>query len=103
MKNDDRFDFQDFRKWMEQSEEPVSSYCPPEKKKLGNEVEPKPGIGIKHLAFRMEVEEGDALVLAREFRDHGGKLLDVDNKLCLVEVASGSFFISKSCCCPKDN
>ena len=69
------------------------------KKGIGIEVESK--VNLRKLVSKIDPEGGDALVLAKEFREYGGRVLDVDGSLYLVEVDSGSFTIPRAYCTRK--
>lgn len=86
------FSFDDFKEWMgQQQDKPIPKR---NKQYIGQIVESK--LSLKRLVKRMEVEEGDLEEMAKEFRRHGGTILDIDDNLnLLVEVDSGTFRIPK--------
>lgn len=64
------------------------------KPNVGLQVESK--ISTKKLMAVMQPEEGDTEELAKDFIENGGVITDVDEKLFLIEVDSGTFYISRS-------
>lgn len=54
-------------------------------------------VNIKKLISRMEPEDGEVYELAKDFRRHGGKVLDADGESLVVEVSSGTFRIMRNC------
>jgi hypothetical protein len=97
--NNMNFSIHDFKQWM--SENATNQFnLHQHKKGVGVEVESR--VSVKRLVTRMQPEEGDALELAREFKENGGKITEVDGSLFMVEVANGSFIIPRGCCRRKD-
>lgn len=87
--NPSAFSLSDFKKWMhnQQQDQPLQEDL------VGIEVEPK--IGLKKLLAKMECDEDDPHSVAREFRKHGGTVVDMDGDNLMVEVDSGSFVIAR--------
>lgn len=80
--------FNDFKKWMDkQGDGSTPGHY------LGMKVESK--ICFKRLLDKIEPQEGELHDIARDFRRHGGKLLQTDDQAFLVECASGKFTISR--------
>lgn len=87
---DDEPSLQDFKEWMERKEKVRKQH-----EMIGERVEPK--IPLKRLIERISVAEGREVIrLAREFKKYGGVITEVsEDNMLLIEVASGSFYISK--------
>ena len=84
------FSLNDFRKWMEnQNEEKTLS-----NDKKGIRVETR--IPFKRLVSKINPEEGELMELAKDFRKNGGTILEMDGQTLLIEVDSGTFYISRS-------
>lgn len=84
------FNLNDFKKWIhtQQDESPSRPHM------IGVHVESK--VNIKKLISRMEVQDdGEEEELAKEFKQNGGIIAEVDGPNILVEVDSGSFIIHK--------
>ena len=92
------FTLQDFRKWMEANAPDSFNLSKP--RLIGMEVEPK--VTLKRIIRRLEPEEGDVEAMAREFKDNGGVIRDVDGPFVMVEVSCGTFIVSKNCVKRKD-
>jgi hypothetical protein len=43
----------------------------------------------------MEIQEGDCTEVAKDFKENGGIINEVDGYIFLIEVDSGSFFIHR--------
>lgn len=84
-----QFNLSDFKKWMRTQPEE----CDEEIDWVGLKVESK--VTLKKLVSRMEVQDGDLLEVAREFRKDGGTVSDSDGSSLLVEVESGNFVIHR--------
>lgn len=84
------FNLSDFKKWMKsQPEENRSS----RQDMLGLHVESK--VSPRKLLARMEVQDGEAEEVAKEFCKEGGVISDLDGHNVLIEVDSGSFVIHR--------
>lgn len=84
------FSLQDFKRWMAANPRRDFTLSGPHP-----EVESK--VGFNRLVAKMDPEGGDARAIAREFMENGGRVVDSDGPLCLVEAANGSFVIPRSC------
>jgi hypothetical protein len=94
------FSIHDFKKWM--MENATNEFnLQPQKKGIGVEVEPR--VSLKRLVARMQPEDGDAILMAHEFKDNGGKVVEIDGSLYMIEVANGSFIIPRACVRRRDN
>lgn len=93
IKNEPSFSLKDFKKWMATQKQPPIE----DRRKYelaGVRVESK--LGLKRLVTRMSSQEGDVVEMAREFRRHGGVILEVDSdNVVLIEVDSGTFHIPR--------
>jgi hypothetical protein len=90
----DKFRFlnpDDFKRWMRKHDEEETQSVPD---LVGASVEAK-HCG-KRTARCITLESGRAGRVVREFVQSGGIVKAVDGEECLVEVASGSFYIKKS-------
>ena len=83
------FNLNDFKKWMHTQKEEI----PSKQNFMGLHVESK--VGFKRLISRMDVQDGEEEELAKEFKNHGGVISDIDEHNFLIEVDSGSFIIHK--------
>jgi hypothetical protein len=89
----DKFRFlnpDDFKRWMRKHDEDEAQSVPD---LVGASVEAK-HCG-KRTARCITLESGRAGRVVREFVQSGGVVKAVDGEECLVEVASGSFYIKK--------
>lgn len=86
------FSLNDFRKWMDSQNKPNKK---PRSPLIGIHVESK--LATKRLAQKMVPDNGcDLYEMAREFRHHGGTILEIDEDNNLtIEVDSGTFEIPK--------
>ena len=88
--NEPDFSLQDFKKWM--SENARQSFAVSKTRwKVGTEVEPN--IGFRKLVNRMEPTEGDVTEMAKEFKQNGGLIAEVDGLYSRIEVINGSFVV----------
>lgn len=102
MKNprvDDPSFVKNFKAWMSENATNRFNLQPPNREPI---VEVESRVGLSALRDKMQPEEGDAEELAKEFHLNGGKILEADGTLLMIEVANGSFIISRSCCRRKD-
>ena len=83
------FNLNDFKKWMgNQNDNKSKSHM------IGLEVESK--VSYKKLLSRIvETEEGEISDVAKDFKENGGIITDIDGSNILVEVDSGSFIIHR--------
>lgn len=91
-RNDDLFNLfnlNDFKKWIHNQQEEKQ----PKSNLLGVHVESK--INVKKLISRIDVQEGEEIEIAKEFKQNGGTISEIDGTNLLVEVESGSFIIHK--------
>jgi hypothetical protein len=89
----DKFRFlnpDDFKRWMKKND---GDEEPTEKSLVGASVEAR-HCG-KRTARCITLESGRAGRVVREFLQSGGVVRAVDGEECLLEVASGSFYIHK--------
>ena len=86
------FNVNNFKKWIKNLEEDGNV----EQELLGMKVESK--INFKKLISRINIldpDDGEEELLAKEFRQEGGVISDIDGNNFLIEVSSGSFTIHK--------
>jgi len=86
------FNVNNFKRWIKNQEEDGDDT----QELLGMKVESK--INFKKLISRIKIldpEEGEEELLAKEFRQEGGTISDIDGNNFLIEVSSGSFTIHK--------
>ncbi len=91
--NEPSFSIGGFKKWIKDHNEQHQTY--PEKKGIGDEVEPR--VIAKRSEFHIMIEEGEANTLLNEFYSSGGKIIDIDNDYVMIEVTSGTFILPKFC------
>jgi hypothetical protein len=84
-----QFNLADFKKWMESQQE----QSPYRKNFVGVFVESK--IHLKKLSHRMDVQEGELEKVAKDFKENGGVINEVDGHHFLINVDSGSFLIHR--------
>lgn len=82
------FSLSDFKKWMTNQQKDESQ----EKDIIGLKVESK--ISIRKLVTRMETDD-NVDELAKEFKENGGVISEIDGNKLLIELDSGSFIIHK--------
>ncbi len=83
------FYLNDFKKWIHKQKDE----SPSRPHMIGVQVESK--VNLKKLVSRMDVQEGEEEELAKDFKQNGGIISEVDGSNILVEVDSGSFIIHK--------
>jgi hypothetical protein len=83
---------EDFKKWME-ARPSSHSIDRPGSELTGTLVETK--VSMKKFASKMVMETGDIDKVVAEFKESGGKIIDVEDKNFLIETTSGSFVIHK--------
>lgn len=83
------FNLNDFRKWIDTQKDE----SPSRPHMIGVHVESK--INTKRLVSRMEAQDGDEEELAKDFKQNGGVISEMDGSNVLIEVDSGSFIIHK--------
>lgn len=83
------FNLNDFKKWIHTQKDEGSS----KPHMIGLHVESK--INVRKLLTRMDVQDGEEEDLAKEFKQHGGIVAEVNGSSILIEVDSGSFYIHK--------
>lgn len=94
MHNNDKFSFDNFKKWMESHPQDYTVERPEQANELvGAHVKSK--VQLKKLMNHMEAESGDLEVVANEFMEHGGTITNSEDRSVLIETKSGSFSISK--------
>lgn len=77
--------FYEFKKWMSTQNESNPL--------IGVEVEPK--IQFRKILSKIEVQEGDTLKVAKDFKSNGGTIVEVNGETFLIECQSGTFFIHR--------
>jgi hypothetical protein len=83
------FDFGQFRKWINEQNDKKNSDIT-----TGLEVESK--ISYKKLLNKiLEVNEGEKIEIAKQFRRFGGVILETNGPNFLIETPKGSFYIEK--------
>lgn len=93
------FSLHDFKKWMDHNGKSRFNMAG-RRKSEGAEVEPK--VPLRKFAARMEVEEGNIVEMAREFRSNGGVVVEADGDAFLIKVTNGAFRIPRTCVRRKD-
>jgi hypothetical protein len=93
------FSLHDFKKWMDHNGAGRFAMAG-RRKSEGAEVEPR--VPLRKFAARMEVEEGDVVEMAREFRTNGGVVVEANGDAFLIQVANGVFRIPRTCVRRKD-
>ena len=88
------FNFNDFRKWVnsQKDESPIKKH--EDKLQAGALVESK--VSAKKIMVRMDIQEGDEEEIAKEFKQKGGTISEIDGNDILIDVDSGSFIIHKA-------
>jgi hypothetical protein len=87
--NEPDFSLDGFKKWMSKQKREVTK-----PKFRGCIVESK--LSLKRLMTKMDVDEGNLSRMAKDFKRHGGTILECDkDDIILVEVNSGTFRIPK--------
>lgn len=84
-----QFNLSDFKKWMKNQPEENTK----EVDLIGVKVEAK--VPLKKLLSHMDVQDGDLVEVAKDFRKNGGVVSDWTDNNVLVEVDSGNFVIHK--------
>jgi hypothetical protein len=92
--NDLNFSIHDFKKWMTENARNEFALHP-QKKGIGVLVEPR--VSLSRVIKRMDAEDGEAEDMAKEFIENGGKILEIDGSLYLIEVTNGTFIIPRAC------
>ena len=83
------FNLNDFKKWMHGQQDNKSK-----SNMIGLEVESK--ISYKKLLSRIiETEEGETTEVAKDFKENGGTISEMDGQNILIEVSCGSFIIHR--------
>lgn len=84
-----------FKKWMNENEV----------KRIGLQKETddggfwvEPRVSTRKIMSRIDIEDGDAFDVAEDFRDNGGKVMQMDGDLFLIEVDAGSFMVPRRYC-----
>ncbi|MEY3163335.1 MAG: hypothetical protein RI887_159 [Actinomycetota bacterium] len=81
------FNMSDFKKWMNQQHDANKSNM------VGLAVESK--IPYKRLVSRIEVQEGDDIEVAKNFKKHGGTITEENGHYMYVKTKGGSFMIHR--------
>jgi hypothetical protein len=87
------FNIQDFKNWMKYNG--GTSFNLSQRKTEGVEVEPR--VPLRRIISKMEPESGEAIEMAKDFRESGGRIVEADVDMFLIEVASGKFYIPRNC------
>jgi hypothetical protein len=92
-----KFSLDDFKKWMESQKDDHTEQPQPKRASdlIGVQVESK--VSERKLIARMVPEDGEAEDLALDFLTEGGVIADVNGKDFLIEVESGTFYITRHC------
>lgn len=91
--NDGPFSLNDFKKWMSEQKENLFKRTSKASDLVGHVVESK--LSLKKLITKMDPDQGYLQEMAKEFRQHGGTILEIEQNNLLVEVRSGTFRIPK--------
>lgn len=84
----EQFNLSHFKKWVNNQNDHESK-----SNLIGVQVESK--ITLKKLVSRMETQEGEIEEVAKEFKDSGGTITEVNGHNLLIEVKSGNFLIHR--------
>lgn len=87
------FSLDDFKKWIAEQDRKRSNKRVVHNSLVGTLVESR--ISPKRLKDRMMIEEGDSKELIRDFIKDGGIVLEVNDKDLLIQVDSGTFYLSR--------
>jgi len=82
-----------FKKWVEDQSQ-VEPIGQSKKELVGTEVQSK--VGINKLTNKIEIEEGIEKIVCNDFLENGGKIVAVNEKHFLIEVATGKFYLHRS-------
>jgi hypothetical protein len=91
-----RFSLDSFKKWMSETDSQSHSMKRPEEEghsPVGKMVESK--IGFNKLLSKMSAKSSNLEEMALEFKESGGRIVDVEGKDFLIEVSSGCFNIHR--------
>lgn len=88
------FNFNDFRKWINSQKDDSPAKKCENKFQVGTLVESK--VSIKKIIARMEIQEGEEEEVAKEFKQKGGTISEIDENEIMIDVDSGSFIIHKA-------
>lgn len=86
------FNLDDFKKWMSQQNDATDTHM--ESKLIGLEVESKLH-NARRIAKNIESYDGDLHEIAVCFKEYGGRITDVDDKLFYIETNEGSFVMHR--------
>jgi hypothetical protein len=86
------FNVDDFKKWMSSQDDGEDTRM--ESKLIGLEVESKLH-NARRIAKNIESFDGDLHEIAVSFKEYGGRIRDVDDKLFYIETNEGSFVIHR--------
>ncbi len=87
----DRFSLENFKKWMsEQKQDKVRSQT---SKLIGLLVESK--INYKRISKHILAYDGNLKEIIQEFKDSGGRIIEVEDVNFLIETDSGNFKIHR--------
>lgn len=81
------FNLSDFKKWMFEQHDSNKSNM------VGVQVESK--IPLKKLISKIEIQDGDLMEVAKDFKKNGGKITEENGHFMYVAVDNGSFMIHK--------
>ena len=90
------FPIDEFKRWMKDhstDQEDVFDKPKSGKKFVGTVVESK--VGLRKLLTKMQPESGKLDELAIDFMNDNGTITDVDDRVFLIEVSSGDFYIER--------
>lgn len=97
--NRDLFNLENFKKWMSEQKQP---FVEKKSRLIGLMVESK----IKstgRIAKNIQPKSGDLDEMASDFKKYGGQILDVNDRVFLIEVDSGKFEIHRCFVRKKEN
>ena len=79
-----------FKKWIKDQNEKKFEMI---NDKVGSLAETK--LSLKRLVKKIDIVEGKANKLAKDFFENGGTVKEILNEECLIEVKNGCFYIEK--------
>lgn len=80
----------EFRKWISKQNDAPKNIL---HSIIDSHVESK--INYTKLLEKIDVEKGELEEIAKNFHKNGGKVIDLENNVALIEINEGSFYISK--------
>jgi hypothetical protein len=92
MSDSDKFSLDNFKRWMKGHNE-EHTLDKPKSGLVGTFVTSK--VGVRKLVDKMVTEGSNLEEIAIDFRESGGKIVEVDGKNLVIEVATGLFTINR--------